>query len=542
MFPDLEFIKTCLNGLRSRIEKVENWVVSFVRVNRPNWAQNDPNALDYVKGRTHWEEEAVVDMSGKLYKITGFTSNTLTVTYDVIPLELGQVWSVQGGNDSAYTNVEVQRNADGVLYLGTLNVQPFYITKDTATINYSWFNSLKVDSLTLTCTSGSATIRSVHSLNPKFLPTPTSNAIGAIKADSAKTTDIQPVRLGTDGKLYSSGVPIFTTSGTGSAYTANVPEITELVNGMLVVMIPHVASASTAPTLNINGLGAYAIRRFLSTETTAINSPTGIYSNWLKPDVPVILMYNSGFWYACSFTKPDASDLWGTIPVSKGGIGRTTLTKGSYVVGNGPNAVQLKTPNKVLADIGAIPVPATAKVGQVVAVKAVDADGKPTEWEAVDMASGEDDAPVYLGTIPVSQDTVSYLVAPVKDYKKVVIVKERASQNNALTSYLYARLYQPETKKNFILAASNKTGYSFFVCKLECVSNDFVEGGMVYSNNATLTPAVSGMIPHSSVFSNSMINQNMPIDIDSYYYEFDVANASLAFDGNETVHVWGWKR
>lgn len=32
--------------------------------------------------------------------------------------------------------------------------------------------------------------------------------------------------------------------------------------------------------------------------------------------------------------------------------------------------------------------PATAQVGQVIAVKAVDADGKPTEWEAVDMSGG----------------------------------------------------------------------------------------------------------------------------------------------------------
>ena len=35
-----------------------------------------------------------------------------------------------------------------------------------------------------------------------------------------------------------------------------------------------------------------------------------------------------------------------------------------------------------------IPVPATAEVGQVVAVKAVDENGKPTEWEAVDMSAG----------------------------------------------------------------------------------------------------------------------------------------------------------
>ena len=347
MFPDLEFIKTCLNGLRSRIEKVENWVVSFVRTNRPNWAQNDPDALDYVKGRTHYE-----------------------------------------------VNGEVVQ------------------------------------------------------LPSKFLPSPTSNTVGAIKADSAKTTDIQPVRLGTDGKLYSSGIPIFTTSGTGSAYTANVPEITELVDGMLVVMIPHTYSTLELPTLNINGLGAYQISRSKSSSTSG--SLPGYYVNWLREHVPVLLMYNSGRWFACNFTKPDANDLFGTVPTSNGGTGASSLKKGSYLVGNGPNAVQLKTPSEVLADIGAIPAPATASVGQVVAVKAVDADGKPTEWEAAEMASGtlgKDDVPVYLGTIPVSQDTVSYLVAPVKDYKKVVIVKERTSKNTNLNSYLYAILYQPETKK-----------------------------------------------------------------------------------------------
>lgn len=287
MFPDLEFIKTCLNGLRSRIEQVENWVVSFVRANRPNWAQNDPDALDYIKGRTHYE------VNGKVVQLPS-----------------------------------------------------------------------------------------------KFLPSPTAGTVGAIKADSAKTTDIQPVRLGTDGKLYSSGIPIFTTSGTGSAYTANVPEITELVDGMLVVMIPHVESASTKPTLNINGLGAYEIQRFLSSQTGVAITIAGIYRAWLKSGVPVILMYKSGLWFACNLAKPDVQDLFGKVSISQGGTGASFLTKGSYLVGNDISKVLLKTPSEVLADIGAIPVPATASVGQVIAVKAVDADGKPTEWEAVDMASG----------------------------------------------------------------------------------------------------------------------------------------------------------
>ena len=376
MFPDLEFIKTCLNGLLNKIDKVE----SLVRTNRPNWAQNDPEAMDYVKGRTHWEEEAVVDMSGKLYKITGFTSTTLTVTYDVIPLELGQVWSVQGGKGSVYTNVEVQRNADGVLYLGTLNAQPFYITKDTATINYSWFNSMRVDSLTLTCTSGSATIRIIHSLNPKFLPTPTSNAIGAVRADSDKTTDIQPVRLGTDGKLYASGIPVFTTSGTGEAYTANVPEITELVKGMLVVMIPHTNSTTTFPALRINsGKTVYIYRPVSSGDISGWHSEPNLVSG-----IPYLLIYTGEEWLSINNVRPHGVDLIGFVSPNQGGTGRTNLTKGSYLVGNDQRSIQLKTPSEVLADIGAIPVPSTASVGQVIVVKTVDANGKPTEWEAVD--------------------------------------------------------------------------------------------------------------------------------------------------------------
>ena len=41
----IKAIKTILNGL-----------VSFMRTNRPNWAQNDPEALDYIKNRPFYSE------------------------------------------------------------------------------------------------------------------------------------------------------------------------------------------------------------------------------------------------------------------------------------------------------------------------------------------------------------------------------------------------------------------------------------------------------------------------------------------------------
>ena len=76
MFPVIEYIKTCLNGLRSRIEKVEKSIsqalasvkaqladiiqdikkesAESIKSSTADWGQNDSNALDYVKNRTHY--------------------------------------------------------------------------------------------------------------------------------------------------------------------------------------------------------------------------------------------------------------------------------------------------------------------------------------------------------------------------------------------------------------------------------------------------------------------------------------------------------
>jgi hypothetical protein len=79
------------------------------------------------------------------------------------------------------------------------------------------------------------------------------------------------------------------------------------------------------------------------------------------------------------------------------GTKKAQLLKDAINNGNGTYTFECKIPaNKMIpedvalkSDIPeAIPVPATAEVGQVVAVKAVDENGKPTEWEAVDMNAG----------------------------------------------------------------------------------------------------------------------------------------------------------
>lgn len=115
-----------------------------------------------------------------------------------------------------------------------------------------------------------------------------------------------------------SEVPVVTTTGDGAAYVATVPDIDTLTAGVSFVMIPHVVSTSTTPTLNVNGLGAKTIRRRLSAIATGVQS--GYTASWLAVNIPYRVVYDGTFWIVEGNTKPSASDLYGAVPVDKGGV------------------------------------------------------------------------------------------------------------------------------------------------------------------------------------------------------------------------------
>ena len=115
---------------------------------------------------------------------------------------------------------------------------------------------------------------------------------------------------------------IVTTAGTGSAYTATVNSIKALTAGVNFIMIPHVVSASTAPTLNVNGLGAKTIRQPLTTNTTA--TAPGTSNTWLVANKPVRVMYDGTYWKTVEIPRPSATGIYGTVPVESGGTGGTT--------------------------------------------------------------------------------------------------------------------------------------------------------------------------------------------------------------------------
>lgn len=112
-----------------------------------------------------------------------------------------------------------------------------------------------------------------------------------------------------------------TTGGTGAAYTARVPGITELKPGVSFVMRPHTQSTTESPTLNVNGLGAKVIRQPLTTNTGATTTPAS--ASWLLFAKPVRVMYDGAQW-VIDRPRPSATTLYGEVPIANGGTGAAT--------------------------------------------------------------------------------------------------------------------------------------------------------------------------------------------------------------------------
>lgn len=110
------------------------------------------------------------------------------------------------------------------------------------------------------------------------------------------------------------------TSGTGAAYKADVKAIDALTVGVNFTMIPHVAATSTSPTLNVNNFGAKPIRQRLSSSSSG--SVSKVSSDMLSKDKPVNVVYDGENWLI-DIPVPDASNIYGVVPVSNGGTGAT---------------------------------------------------------------------------------------------------------------------------------------------------------------------------------------------------------------------------
>ncbi len=140
----------------------------------------------------------------------------------------------------------------------------------------------------------------------------------------------------------------------GYTYTATVSEITgtELVDGtaLFVRFSDGAGDGSHDVTLNVNGTGAFSVMRMAHNGYALnIGSTNSDANEWF------LLVYNEmeGIWVVDNWLLPNGEDNYAApVIVKNGGTGKTSVTSGSYLVGNGTGALQEKTPAEVLAHIG----------------------------------------------------------------------------------------------------------------------------------------------------------------------------------------------
>lgn len=158
-------------------------------------------------------------------------------------------------------------------------------------------------------------------------------------------------------KAGSGSIVVDAFSSDGISYTATVEDLEELYNGFAITIIPNITSATTAPTLNVNGLGAKPIRLSLSQSNSLTCQAAS--ENYYAEKRPIQLMFDSnwlstGMWRVTNKQRPSAVDLYGTTPVTSGGTGLDEITKGNFIVGNGEEAMQEMTPEEVSDHICAL--------------------------------------------------------------------------------------------------------------------------------------------------------------------------------------------
>jgi hypothetical protein len=140
------------------------------------------------------------------------------------------------------------------------------------------------------------------------------------------------------------------TTGTGAAYGATVDGITALTIGAKFTMVPHTVSTTTAPTLNVNGLGAKNIRMRLTSSTTATIQLTS--ASFLTANKPVNVVYDGSYWVIDDFAQPDVNGLYGTVPISKGGTGATTAANARKNLGITTAKGTMLSQNADYAEVG----------------------------------------------------------------------------------------------------------------------------------------------------------------------------------------------
>ena len=353
MFPNLEFIKTALNAIMCRFRNIQANVDDItediavlkldvasteetIKASTADWNQNDERAVDYIKNKPFHEEMTEETILGEYTgELSGLKPSNNLVYGDKYVIYLDGVrYDTECTEDS---------DANNILYVNT---------------EHGWINIRDLCWEIQTNITGIHTLKVVHNIidlykiDPKFVDFPVTSVNGKTGSVRITASDIDAATTIQLGIKMDKNNPVGTGSfsmGRKSGTTIGSYSHAEGNNTTASGSISHAEGQSTTASGSVQHVqGKYNIidtsSKYAHIVGNGINSDSRSNAHTLD--------WDGNAWFA--------GDVF---------VGGSSQDDGV----------------KLLKTGDAIPIPQTASVGQAIAVKAVDGNGKPTEWEAMNI-------------------------------------------------------------------------------------------------------------------------------------------------------------
>ena len=642
MFPVIEYIKTCLNGLRSRIEKVEKSIsqaiasvkadiiqdiknvrkesAEAIKSSTADWGQNDSNALDYVKNRTHYmlpatpigsldftatnsdtieytmsasqesEEEFAIFQyfqslrdKGEVLKVTvGGKTGLLAVTFDRgnfgfsgvftggVYWSAGNVLSLVAQNDFITFN---QGDTYTVSFEDT--TKPYYVKLDfnymPDNVYHSENSPVKFGTGSNSTVQGESTTATGVNAHAEGLRTKASGSEAHAEGSYSEASGSYSHAEGTNTVASGTGAHAEGKKTKADGEAAHAEGNYTVANRKCMhVEGEHNLYDDTKYFDVVSSSKHRFVGRYYAAAEYIFDSNTGYYTlvNAELKNVTIVGLYYA---HPAQYENGTIDHLIKPVSQISDALHNTeehdstlgTMLRGKYahVVGNGvssarSNAYTLDWDGngwfagdvfvggtgqdegvKLLKAGEAIPIPQTASAGQAIVVKAVDGNGKPTEWEPVDIPSGGG----------ISATARNLLITILRngvyssDQSSNITELEKALGGTEIVYYTITNNLTNVTNSNLAGSIQEKTAYIASLTAVDGYAIDSVSvtmGGLdvtadVYADGVINISSVTGDV--EIVASATAVSTEPVLNTDGLVFDYDFRTARM-----ESYNLSGW--
>lgn len=172
-----------------------------------------------------------------------------------------------------------------------------------------------------------------------------------------------------------------------------------------------------------------------------------------------------------------------------------------------------------------------ATVGQIAKIAAVDAGGKPTRWEPVDMPSGGGEIWEKIADVELTKDRSAYEIANFGAYRKVKILMSRGAYVSGLSKNVWFRIRTALQSGTGLAQLYMATEYGYRAWEIDAeVGDPFMRMTKITANNFNS--------PSAPVITAADLSPQNPAEYGLYV---DFTDVSVIQDG-DVVSVYGIKR